>query len=139
MPPNSRALSEAYALSRRLIQLAEASKAAFARAVGERGLTAQQARALFFLEQPAPMRALAQHLACDASNVTGIADRLEAQGLAERVPGSDRRVTMLQLTDHGQRVREELGAHVVGAPAPSDRLTVAERRQLTALLDKMLG
>ena len=33
-----------------------------------------------------PMSALAQALQCDNSNVTGIVDRLEASGLAERRP-----------------------------------------------------
>lgn len=139
MPSTDRALTEAHALSRRLIQLAEESKAAFARAVAEHHLTPPQARALFFLERPVPMSELATHLSCDRSNVTGIADRLAARGLVERVPGTDRRVTMLQLTDEGVRAREELGAHVVASPSPSDRLTAVERRQLAALLDKMLG
>lgn len=85
------------------------------------------------------MRDLAAHLSCDASNVTGIADRLEAQGLVERVRGDDRRVTMLRLTEEGAAARADLSAHVVSSPSPSDRLSAAERRQLTALLDKMLG
>lgn len=134
-----RALAEAHALASRLIQLAERSKAAFAAAVAERGLTPPQARALFFLERPAPMRDLAAHLSCDASNVTGIADRLEAQGLVERMRGDDRRVTMLRLTEEGAAARADLSALVVSSPSPSDRLSAAERRQLTALLDKMLG
>src|SRR3954451_12056478 len=33
-----------------------------------------------------PMSALAEFLVCDASNVTGIVDRLEARGLIERRP-----------------------------------------------------
>lgn len=133
------ALAEAHALSRRLIQLAERSKTSFARAVAERGLTPPQARTLFFLERPTAMNELATHLSCDRSNVTGIADRLESQGLVERVSGADRRVTMLQLTPKGAHAREELAAHVVASPSPVDRLTAAERRQLVALLDKMLG
>lgn len=139
MTSTDRALREAHALSRRLIQLAERSKADFAAAVAQRGLTPAQARALFFLERPVPMRELAEHLHCDRSNVTGIADRLAAHGLVERVPGTDRRVTMLRLTDKGERARAELAAHVVASPSPADRLTAAERRQLAALLDKMLG
>lgn len=139
MAGSNRALAESHALSRRLIQLAERSKASFARAVSERGLTPPQARALFFLERPTAMSELATHLSCDRSNVTGIADRLEGQGLVERVPGADRRVTMLQLTAKGAHAREELAAHVVASPSPADRLSADERRQLVALLDKMLG
>ncbi|PVG80684.1 MarR family transcriptional regulator [Nocardioides gansuensis] len=136
---SARALTEAHALTQRLFRLSEMAKAAFAEAVAEHGLTPAQARALFFLEEPSPMRALSDHLSCDASNLTGIADRLEAQGLVERVQGEDRRVRLLRLTEEGERVRREVGEHVTRSPSPSDRLTAAERRQLAALLDKMLG
>ena len=38
------------------------------------------------------MSAVAERMQCDNSNVTGVADRLEALGLAERVPAPhDRR------------------------------------------------
>lgn len=39
---------------------------------------------LSLLGRPLPMRALAELLGCDASNVTGIVDRLEARGLVRR-------------------------------------------------------
>jgi len=54
----------------------------------ELGLSFQQAMALGHLEadEPLPMSALAGALQCDNSNVTGIVDRLEAAGLAERRP-----------------------------------------------------
>src|SRR4029079_10546887 len=51
--------------------------------LGDLGLTFVQAHALRLLdpEQPIPMSALAEKLFCDASNVTGIADRLESRKL----------------------------------------------------------
>src|SRR4051794_41858145 len=54
----------------------------------ELGLSFQQAMALGHLEadEPLPMSALAGALQCDNSNVTGIVDRLEAAGPAERPP-----------------------------------------------------
>ena len=61
-------------------------------------LAKQQAFALVHLEpdQPKPMSELAAAMFCDASNITGIADRLEARGLVERVPSAqDRRVKTL--------------------------------------------
>src|SRR5688500_4732563 len=74
----------------------------------EFGLAPQQAFAIKHLKpgEPMTMGALAQALHCDNSNVTGIADRLEAAGLAERRahPG-DRRVKTLVLTEHGASVR----------------------------------
>ena len=40
-----------------------------------------------------PMGRLAETLACDASNVTGLVDRLESRGLVRRQPSAaDRRV-----------------------------------------------
>src|SRR5205823_12846166 len=62
------------------------------------GLSFPQAHALRLLdpEEPLPMSALAERLICDASNVTGIVDRLEARGLVERRSAEgDRRVKAL--------------------------------------------
>src|ERR1700754_2054338 len=75
----------------------------------ELGLSFQQSMALMRLEpgSPLPMSALAQALQCDNSNVTGIVDRLEAAGLAERRPAArDRRVKTVALTPKGESVRD---------------------------------
>src|ERR1700675_594338 len=46
--------------------------------------------------RPIPMGQLAETLACDASNVTGLVDRLEARGLGRRRPAAaDRRRKVL--------------------------------------------
>ena len=47
-----------------------------------------QAHVLRLLEpgEPLPMRTLARKLCCDASNVTGIVDRLEERGLVRARP-----------------------------------------------------
>src|SRR5271156_4359003 len=77
-------------------------------ALTELGLTFAQADPLRLLhpEQPLAMSALAELLVCDASNVTGIADRLEARGLIERRGGGgDRRVKVLALTQAGVEAR----------------------------------
>src|SRR3954467_12621616 len=74
----------------------------------EFGLAPQQAFALMSLEPDAPIKLsdLASKLRCDNSNVTGIADRLEAAGLAERrAHPTDRRVKTLVLTERGGTVR----------------------------------
>src|SRR5579871_5291988 len=55
------------------------------------------------------MGRLADRLACDASNVTGLVDRLESRGLVRRRPSDeDRRIKVLQLTAAGLRVRDLL-------------------------------
>lgn len=66
-------------------------------------LTGAQARVLGLLSIEAmPMRRLAGHLKCEPSNVTGIVDRLEARGLAERRPDpADRRIKLAAATDAG--------------------------------------
>jgi DNA-binding MarR family transcriptional regulator len=55
------------------------------------GLTPSQALALRELQSPLAMRELATRMACEASNVTFVVDRLEAGGLVERVAHPDDR------------------------------------------------
>lgn len=132
-------LAEAHALSRRLFQVAERARADFAAVVGELGLTPLQARALLWLEEPSAMRGLADHLACDASNVTGLADRLANLGLVERVTGPDRRVKLLRLTPRGVALRNDLADRVARGSTVTAKLSATERRQLGRLLDKLLA
>lgn len=131
-------LAEAHELSRRMLQVAELTRSVFATIAAEFDLTAVQARAVLRMHEPTPMGALADHLSCDASNVTGIADRLEDRGVAERANGSDRRVTLLQLTDKGARIRRALATQVGAGSLVTAKLSPVERRQLRKLLDKML-
>ena len=90
-------------------------------------------------ERPIPMGRLADTLACDRSNVTGLVDRLEARGLIRRQPSSaDRRVKVLVLTPNGVQVRALLVQRMSAAPATLDRLTDRERRMLVRLLQRLL-
>src|SRR6476661_1531364 len=78
---------------------------------GEFELSPVQCHVLHLIEpeRPVPMRQLASTLGCDASNVTGLVDRLEARGLVERQPSlEDRRVKVLRLTPVGSRLRAQL-------------------------------
>ncbi len=132
-------LAEARALSAQLISVAERARVDFASVVSEVGLTPPQARAVLFLDQPTPMRSIATHLACDASNVTGLADRLQEMGVVERVPGQDRRVKLLMLTDRGAALRAEVVDRVARGSTVTARLNGEERQQLSTLLDKLLA
>jgi DNA-binding MarR family transcriptional regulator len=92
------------------------------------------------LDEPRPMREVAEHLACDSSNLTGITDRLEDRGLVRRTAApADRRVKLLVLTDEGQRLRKEIVARLGTPPesiaALSDRDLETIRRILTKALD----
>src|SRR5690606_28085752 len=79
------------------------------------GLSMPQAIALRYLEEPCAMHRLARAMRCDASNLTGISDRLEERGLAERrLDPRDRRVKLLVLTPAGLEVRTA----IVGPVSP---------------------
>ena len=106
-------------------------------ALGELGLTFAQAHALRLLdpEHPLPMSALAELLVCDASNVTGIADRLEARGLVERrSAGGDRRVKVLALTPAGGEVRSRVYDLMSEPPAAITALSEDDQRALRDIL-----
>jgi DNA-binding MarR family transcriptional regulator len=91
-------------------------------------------------DRPVPMSEVARWLACDASNVTGIVDRLEARGLVERrtVP-HDRRVKALALTDKGVAVQRELEARMAEAPPELVALSRAEQLALRDILRSANG
>src|SRR5258708_943217 len=96
--------------------LAERAKAQFDASVAELELSPPQAKALRYLASAgsAPMGELAVRLHCDASNVTGIVDRLEGRGLVQRCGGgSDRRVKLLVLTAAGEELSARLWDQVL--------------------------
>ncbi|MFJ2846660.1 MarR family winged helix-turn-helix transcriptional regulator [Streptomyces griseofuscus] len=103
-------------------------------------LTGAQAKLLSLLSLgPLPMRKLAQKLKCEPSNVTGIVDRLEARGLAERRPDpADRRIKMAAATEEGLRVARDLREGLHFAREPLAGLSVDERGTLRDLLRRML-
>lgn len=83
------------------------------------------------------MKDLAEHLACDKSNITGIAARLAERGLVTTTPGADRRVKFLELTAPGRRLRADLSRHVADTSPAMTRLTETERATLVRLLHKL--
>ena len=87
-----------------LQQIMMSQRSLFFEVASEFDLAPAQMHALKALEpgKPRPMSELAGALRCDNSNVTGIADRLEARGLVERrlCPG-DGRARNAWLTDAG--------------------------------------
>ena len=91
-------------------------------------------------QQPVPMNDLASALACDASNVTGIVDRLESRGLVERRPAPhDRRVKMLALTDAGLEVRSQVQAGMSEPPEAFAAMSAADARALRDILRRALA
>jgi DNA-binding MarR family transcriptional regulator len=86
-------------------------------------------------DTPVPTSEVARWLTCDASNVTGIVDRLEARGLVERRPDpGDRRLKMLALTDEGVALRDEIVRRLAMPPEPLAALPRADQRALRDIL-----
>src|SRR5580693_9240697 len=89
-------------------------------------LSPAQCHVLHLIEpgRPIPMGQLADTLACDASNVTGLVDRLESRGLVRRHPSeADRRVKVLYLTPTGSRLRALMVDRMAAPPATLRRLS----------------
>jgi DNA-binding MarR family transcriptional regulator len=61
-----------------------------------------------------PLTMISARMLCDNSNLTGIVDRLEADGLVERlVDNQDRRVRLIRLTAAGEEKLRHIGPHHV--------------------------
>ena len=104
-------------------------------------LSPAQCHVLHLIEpdEAIPMGKLADALACDASNVTGIVDRLESRGLIRRHPSrEDRRVKVLELTPAGVRLRSTVLERMTKPPDSLMHLSINEQRALVKILRHLL-
>ncbi len=86
-----------------------------------------------------PMGSVASALACDASNVTGLIDRLESRGLVRRQPSpEDRRVKVLELTPEGIRMRSTLVDRLNRPPESLKRLSIQDQHTLVKILKRLM-
>ena len=131
-PPASDPASEAWAL---VLSFFKTAKAEF---LAAQNLTMAQAQLLLHLEpeRPMPMSELAVALGCDASNVTGLVDRLEDRKLIERQSAADRRVKMVAFTPLGGKERDKLLERWLQAPSPIARLPRKDQKELLRILRK---
>ncbi len=110
----------------------------FTARVAECSLSLSQGKLIRELAKPQSQRELARRLHYDPSNITALADSLEARGLIERrADASDRRFRLLALTAEGERLRATLEERLAQPPLFLDRLTPAEQKQLLQLLAKI--
>ncbi|REE99600.1 MarR family transcriptional regulator [Thermomonospora umbrina] len=137
MPPPQRPAHDE--ISAMVFQVAERLRHCFNAAASRLDLPPAQAQALATNRFPAPMRRLAEVLACDASNITGIVDGLERRGLVHREPDpGDRRVKLVVLTEEGERRRQALLSHVSEASAQVFTLPETDQRALRDLLARVV-
>ncbi|MGD9763446.1 MAG: MarR family winged helix-turn-helix transcriptional regulator [Candidatus Binatia bacterium] len=91
-------------------------------------------------DEPVHMVALAKRLACDASNITGIVDRLEDRGLLVRRPvPHDRRMKVVALTPRGAKLRVRLIERLSELPEAIGRMAVEDQRALRDILRRVLA
>jgi len=124
-----------------LVRLFFTQRANLPTLAAELRLSPAQCHVLHLIEpgRPIPMGQLAETLACDASNVTGLVDRLESRGLVRRLPSAaDRRVKVLDLTPTGSRLRTLLLDRMTSPPDTLRRLSAHEQRTLVRILSRLL-
>ena len=87
-----------------------------------------------------PMSSLSGLLHCDASNVTGIVDKLESVSLVTRQESAkDRRIKIIQSTPAGLRLAQELLKDMRAISVPDvGALSPEERETLGRLLLKLI-
>ena len=124
-----------------LFDLLMAERARFPAIAAEFDLSPTQVHVLRLLEpgKAIPMGRLAGGLGCDASNITGVVDRLEARGLVQRQAAErDRRVKVLVVTERGLDLRRRLLLRMSEPPEPIRRLSTADQRALAQILRRAL-
>jgi DNA-binding MarR family transcriptional regulator len=137
LTPSPDDVTEAWRLVRELMI---ASRPHYLAVLQDVGLSPVQGMALLHLlpGEPLTMSELAVALKCDNSNVTGIVDRLEAAGLAERRPAPhDRRVKIVAVTAHGARLRAEADRRMAVPPPAFARLAADDARALREILGRL--
>lgn len=128
-------------LAHEVIQLLVAMSGRLSQHFGARaaefGLSTAEGKVLLALEpgDTLSMRALARKLGYDASNLTGIVDKLEDRGAVERrIDRSDRRVKAIAATEQGRQLRERLSRRLRTDAGPVSALTGSELHDLRRLL-----
>lgn len=105
------------------------------------GLTHMQLFTLCLIrkDEATPMHTITAMLGCDASNVTGLVEKLVANGFIERTEcPDDRRIKLIRLTTKGKETRQ-LIMHQLAEAKVSTSMTNQEINTLSRLLTKALA
>jgi DNA-binding MarR family transcriptional regulator len=128
--------AELAAFATSLYQLVERLRGEHEEAAAAAGVTAAQAAVLTMLVEPQSMVKLAESMGCDASNITGLVDRLEAKGLVVRAADSgDRRVKRIMWTAAGKAVVERFQRDLIKVSSLA-KLSAKARKGLIAALNE---
>lgn len=121
-----------------LLQVSVRAKHSLIQLAEEHNLAIMQLYTLCTLEddKPSPMNTISCVLGCDASNVTGIIDRLFKQEYIERQENpQDRRVKMIALTEKGKTLKYTLIDKIQQHNSTAlGNLSAEQKRQLQELV-----
>jgi DNA-binding MarR family transcriptional regulator len=128
---------------RALFELLQSQKPWLAERLAAFDLTINLGHALHVLAESGEttMSAFATAMFVDASNATGLVDRLVRRGLVERKPSEhDRRAKVVRVTAAGKRLERRVEALLRSqAPPPLARLSPADQRALSELLERAIA
>src|SRR5258708_37522157 len=116
-------------------------QAHFTDLAAQHDLTAAQAKVLMQLrpDVPVTMRNLAGQLQYDASNLTGVVDRLEdMKAVRRQAQPNDRRAKNVVLTEEGKRLRQGFWDRLTSKSGPLGNLNDRELTSLRTLLRSAL-
>jgi DNA-binding MarR family transcriptional regulator len=116
-------------------------QAHFTDLAAQHDLSAAQAKVLMQLQPDVPvtMRNLADQLQYDASNLTGVVDRLEEMKAVRRqAQPNDRRAKAVVLTEEGKRLRKAFWERLTSKSGPLGSLNSRELTSLRTLLRSAL-
>lgn len=126
-----------------LIRASIPAKHTFMQAGEMHGLTHMQLFTLCLIDKDSetPMHSITIMLGCDASNVTGIVDRLVMHGFIERSEyARDRRIKLIKLTEKGKQTRKAILSNLADAKIDTfANMTLVEKEMLKQLLTKALA
>ena len=135
-------VSDAHQLLSSVLHVAAEVQSRLEASLAPTGLSLAKLGALRHLaesNEPLPLGHLAERIACVKSNVTQLVDRLEADGLVQRLPDpADRRSVRARITDLGlERYSAGLAALNTAENSLVEELAESDQKTLNQLLARL--